>query len=76
MALYVEIHCDVMKEGRDPRDILKALCWSHSNNNPQGHSAASTRKQAKREGWKVGPGNYAVCPGCQDRPAPSPDKGE
>jgi len=70
MSLYVEVHCDVRKSGHAPGDVLRFLCWSHGNDNPQGGDRSSALSAARAQGWKIGPGNRAVCPGCLS-PAPA-----
>jgi len=65
MSLYVEVHCDVMKEGHDPDYILLARCWSHRGDNPQGGSQSSAYAAARRSGWLIST-RRAICPGCQD----------
>lgn len=74
MGLYVEVMCDARSEGRDPNNILRAICHSNEGENPQGYSVADARKEARRLRWKVGPGRRAVCPGClASPPTPSPE---
>lgn len=64
MGLYVEVMCDLRKAGSDPKDPLRPLCWSDGNDNPQGGSVRDARFEARRQGWKLGRGRAAVCPGC------------
>jgi hypothetical protein len=64
MGLYVEVHCDALKDGREPGNILLSRCWSHRGDNPQGHNVRTAREEARRQGWKLGRGNAAICPGC------------
>lgn len=64
MGLYVEVMCDLKLSGSKPGNILVHKCISDRGDNPQGYSVASARKDARAQGWKVGPGNKAVCPGC------------
>lgn len=58
-----------MREGNHPGDNLRALCWTSGGDNASGYTVAQARKEARRQGWKLGPGNRAVCPGCK---APTP----
>ena len=73
MGLYVEVMCDVRREGSDPKDMLSAFCWSDNNNNPQGPTVKDAKAEAKARGWLVGPRRKAVCPNCRklDPPPPS-----
>jgi hypothetical protein len=64
VSAYVEIHCDVRKEGRDPKEPASAFCWTHRNDNPQGGSIGAAKLEARRQGWKLTAGNRAVCPNC------------
>ncbi len=68
MSIYVEIMCNVRHSGRDPEHVLVAFCWTDRNDNAQGVSVADARREARRQGWKVGPGNYAECPNCRTLP--------
>lgn len=71
MSLYVEIMCDVRRMDREHWCRWgRHRCASNQGDNPDGNSTADARREAKRLGWKVGPGNHAVCPGCQDQPTP------
>lgn len=65
MGLFVELMCDLRLEGRAPGNCLIARCWSDRNDNPQGGTPGQARAEGRRQGWKVGPGNKAVCPGCR-----------
>lgn len=65
MGLYVEIMCDVMKEWQEGSGHIHMRCVSHRGDNPQGHTVAEARKQAKRQGWLVVKG-YDVCPNCKE----------
>lgn len=64
MGLYVEVMCDEQREGADPRNPLEHFCWSDRNDNPQGVSRQTARAEARRQGWKLGRGNQALCPNC------------
>jgi hypothetical protein len=61
MGLYVEVMCDERKPGNGPYNN----CWSDRNDNPQGRNASGARAEAREQGWKIGPGNRAVCPACR-----------
>lgn len=68
MGLYVEVHCDVRKDGYvkvGPNNSNSYRCWSARSDNAQGRTVAEARSEARKQGWKVGPGNSAVCPGCK-----------
>lgn len=71
MGLYVEMMCDARKQGHKPGNILVHLCISDRNDNPQGCTAGEARAEARRQGWKVGPGNAAICPGCLGTEVPN-----
>lgn len=71
MGLYVEVMCDLRIAGTDPKNILRSLCWSDDNSNPQGRSVGEARAEAKRQGWKLTGRQGAVCPGCAIEPAPA-----
>jgi hypothetical protein len=64
MGLYCEVMCDLRISGTDPRQPLNPLCWSDANNNPQGPNPAAARSAARDEGWTLGRGRKAICPGC------------
>lgn len=64
MGLYVEVMCDALLDGHKPGDILTHRCISNRSDKPQGRSPKEARAEARRQGWKIGPGNAAVCPGC------------
>lgn len=67
MGLYVEMMCDLNLKGHKPGDVLVHRCCSDRDDNPQGSSPRAARREARRQGWKVGPGNAAICPGCLDQ---------
>lgn len=66
MAYWLEIHCDVLKEGRNPNDPTRPLCRSHENENFSGwvRSINGLDSQAKRQGWKRFPDGKWSCPAC------------
>lgn len=64
MGLYVEVMCDIRREGQNPKDILRPICWSDENASPQGPTIAEARKDARNQKWIIGPGARAICPGC------------
>ena len=64
MSTYVEVHCDVKCEGRDPKCRHLTFCWTNRNANPQGWSAVDAKRAAREQGWVVAPGNVAACPNC------------
>ena len=78
MSWWLEIHCDELRDGTDPDNILKQLCYTNEGNNVMAgapNSGESLRrrisqlqKQAVREGWlrtrKEGRIHW-ICPGCQ-----------
>lgn len=70
MSTYVEVHCDVKKEGRDPASPLHSFCWSDRNDNPQGWSIADAKAEARIQGWKLTKGNRAACPNCRSKLEP------
>lgn len=66
MGLYVEIMCDERKDWpKTPEYAGKIInrCWSNRNDNAQGYSVASARKDARENGWIL-KGRYACCPAC------------
>lgn len=67
MGLYVEVQCDRRKGGIDPLDKhnLRARCWSNRNESAQGVNVRHAKAEARAQGWKLGRGNAACCPGCK-----------
>jgi hypothetical protein len=59
MGLYVEVMCDE-RDCMRVDDCGRLICWSHSNDNPQGCSVRAARAEAKAQGWK-----RDICPACQ-----------
>jgi hypothetical protein len=75
MSFWMELMCDVRKDGIDPANILRNRCYTHNNDNVTGH-AMNTKvsvlayrgileHNAVRQGWTKINGNW-VCPGCKD----------
>jgi len=69
MSYWIELHCDVRMEGRDPNNILRAKCHSHENDNPaiivkNFQMATLVNNLAKDKGWVHKKGKW-ICPGCQ-----------
>jgi len=64
VSLYVEIHCDVRRQGRDPvrRDL--PFCFTDSNANPQGWTPKDAKAAARKGGWTIAPHDMAACPNC------------
>ena len=66
MGLYVEMMCDVRKAWPRTdayRGKLENRCISDRSDNPQGHTIAEARREAKQQGWKLN-GDWACCPNC------------
>lgn len=68
MGLYVEVQCDARKQGHrlvGPNRSLVARCWSDCGDSAQGVNVVDAKREARRQGWKLGRGNSAICPGCR-----------
>lgn len=72
MSFWIEIHCDVLNQGRDPDNVLLHRCHTHRNHNPgllsQGlqNGYKNLKKIAVDQGWKHNKVGW-VCPGCQKK---------
>lgn len=74
MALWIELHCDVLRGGRPPDDI-DAGCASNRGDSPgvmvrngqEKEGANGLRQQARARGWKMIPGTGWACPWCQEK---------
>ena len=78
MGYWIEILCDVRKDGMNNR--YEPTCYSHRNANP-GTTTGSTKTEhddgvrqlaadAKRAGWRKTRAGWC-CPACRKEPAPS-----
>lgn len=75
MGMWMEIHCDVRKDGQDPRDITISRCYSNRGDTEMGmaHNTKASveanrkilEKSAIKRGWKKTKGDWA-CPGCKE----------
>jgi len=79
MSIWLEIHCDIRKDGINHKDILFHRCYSHRNDNVMAmsgnNSITSVRnvlkfleQEAIDQGW-VKVGSKWACPGCKDDPS-------
>ena len=78
MSVWIELHCDRLREGQLPNDILRLRCWSNDGNSPgvMAHNPTADVKEtlknlqieARKAGWKterIAGRTEWVCPGCQ-----------
>lgn len=73
MSYWIELHCDGLKDGRDPNNILRPFCYTHENNNVMeggGNSIVSRdrtfariKEEARNRGWIKYKGKW-FCPNC------------
>lgn len=70
MAIWLEIHCDVRRDGMNKH--FNAICWGHRNESPGGlaRNASAIRmtllemeREAVAIGWVRKRGKW-TCPGC------------
>lgn len=70
MGYWVEVHCDVRKDGQSRTNILRMRCYSYMNDNPAmmlsrlSGGGKLLANVAKKQGWVRRKGQW-VCPGCQ-----------
>jgi hypothetical protein len=69
MSYWVEVHCDVRKDGQHPTNPCRPRCRTHENENPalmvpNLEQVSLVRQRALDRGW-VRRGRRWVCPGCQ-----------